>query len=169
MKEDIKSLEDALKAAGIVVLPKARTERSNPYWLKAVCKVSKANGVQSYCLCENKGDGTPLIKRDFGPMSVITSIESVHPYQELEKRFTPKLRSDKEIERYLFKSNVDPKLTASLLSREGKTSEEYGRDRKKIRELIMTVAMKDAILMLEEEARCQKIASYGEGTEQETE
>lgn len=165
--EDKKSLEDALKAAGIVILPKARTERSNPYWLKAVCKVYKANGAYAYCLCENRGDGTPQIKRDFGPMSVILRIESVHPYHELEKRFIPKLRSDREIERYLFKSDIDPKLTQSLLAREGKDGKAIASDRRKIKELIMGVAIKDARLMLEEEARCRKITEYGEGTGKE--
>lgn len=164
--EDKNSLDKALESAGLAVRPKKMTEKSTPYWLKAICRVYKSNGVYSYCLCENV-DGKCVIKRDFGPMAAIVRIEDIFPYEVLEKRFIPKLRTDREIERYLIKSDVPAEQIKVLMSKENKTNEEISADRKTLKEMVMNIAMADAVKMLAEEARCKTISEYGERTDKE--
>lgn len=77
-----KSLQRALNAAACRELPKAVTEEdaSREYWTKAIALVRKRDQSRSYCLVERGADGVIRYKADFGNMSAIYGLVSVHPY-----------------------------------------------------------------------------------------
>ncbi len=85
-----KSLKDALNVARLLELPKQYSGDNEVFWLKAVALVRKRDATQSYCLIEHKADGRILYKKDFGTMSPITGLISIHPYLYLDtQRFSP--------------------------------------------------------------------------------
>lgn len=57
------------------------------FWLKAIALVKRMNGIESYVLAEHRADGYISYVHDFGPLSPIVSLISVHPYMYLEERF----------------------------------------------------------------------------------
>ena len=75
-------LLDALKEIGWPDIPKAIGANYKKRWIKAIVKVRKYNGLESYCIAVNDGDGKPRIIRDFGPTSIIADVISIHPYVE---------------------------------------------------------------------------------------
>lgn len=88
IKED--SLTKALSFVGIPELPKAYREDSGVIWLEALVLVRKMNTTQSYCVAERSSEGKISYKKDFGTMSPILGLVSIHPYKILDKeRFLP--------------------------------------------------------------------------------
>lgn len=85
------SLKDALNAACLQDLPKqCRSDNDDDgFWLKAVVLVKKRDFTQSYCLAERKADGKILYKRDFGTISPIIGLISIHPYIYLDTQMLP--------------------------------------------------------------------------------
>lgn len=86
---DIKeqSLKSALEATACRELPKAYKEGMG-FWIKAIVLVRKRNLTQSYALAERRADGVIRYTKDFGLMSQIVGIVSIHPYIYFdEKRF----------------------------------------------------------------------------------
>lgn len=85
-----KSLKDALNATRLLELPKQYRGENELFWLKAIALVKKRDATQSYCLTEHKADGRILYKKDFGTMSPITGLISIHPYLYLDtQQFCP--------------------------------------------------------------------------------
>ena len=68
-------------------LPKKFSKDSGMFWLKAIVLVKRMNGIESYVLAEQRSDGYISYVHDFGPLSPIVSLISVHPYMYLEERF----------------------------------------------------------------------------------
>lgn len=86
---DIKeqSLKLALEATACRELPKVYKDGSG-FWIKAIVLVRKRNHTQSYVLAERRADGVIRYVKDFGLMSQIEGLVSVHPYVYFdEERF----------------------------------------------------------------------------------
>lgn len=84
------SLSKALSFVGIPELPKAYREGSGDVWLEALVLVRKMNTTQSYCIAERSSEGKITYKKDFGTMSPILGLVSIHPYKILDiERFIP--------------------------------------------------------------------------------
>lgn len=86
---DIKeqSLKLALEATACRELPKAYKDGAG-FWIKAIVLVRKRNQTQSYALAERRADGVIRYVKDFGLMSQIEGLVSVHPYVYFdEERF----------------------------------------------------------------------------------
>ena len=86
---DIKeqSLKLALEATACRELPKVYKDGSG-FWIKAIVLVRKRNQTQSYALAERRADGVIRYVKDFGLMSQIEGLVSVHPYVNFdEERF----------------------------------------------------------------------------------
>ena len=86
---DIKeqSLKLALEATACRELPKVYKDGSG-FWIKAIVLVRKRNHTQSYALAERRADGVIRYVKDFGLMSQIEGLVSVHPYVYFdEERF----------------------------------------------------------------------------------
>lgn len=79
------SLSKALTAIRLPELPKQFRDDDNEYWLEAVVLVRKMDCTQSYALAKRGSDGRISYTADFGRMSPITGLISVHPYVFLDK------------------------------------------------------------------------------------
>ena len=84
------SLSKALSAKRIPDLPKQYREDSGEYWLEAIVLVSKLNMSQSYAVAKRDADGKISYTADFGDISPISGLISIHPYMYLNKeRYMP--------------------------------------------------------------------------------
>ena len=79
------SLSKALSAKGLAELPKQYRDGSDEYWLEAIVLVRKQNLTQSYCLAKRDADGKISYIDDFGMMSPISGLISIHPYLYLDR------------------------------------------------------------------------------------
>ena len=84
------SLSRALSAKRIPDLPKRYREDSGEYWLEAIVLVRKLNMSQSYAVAKRDADGKISYTADFGDISPISGLISIHPYMYLNKeRYMP--------------------------------------------------------------------------------
>ena len=84
------SLSRALSAKRIPDLPKQYREDSGEYWLEAIVLVRKLNMSQSYAVAKRDADGKISYSADFGDISPISGLISIHPYMYLNKeRYMP--------------------------------------------------------------------------------
>lgn len=84
------SLSKALSAKRIPDLPKQYREDSAEYWLEAIVLVRKLNMSQSYAVAKRDADGKISYTADFGDISPISGLISIHPYMYLNKeRYMP--------------------------------------------------------------------------------
>lgn len=79
------SLSKALSAKGLTELPKQYRDDCGEFWLEAVVLVRKQNLTQSYCLAKRDADGKISYVADYGMMSPISGLISIHPYMYLDK------------------------------------------------------------------------------------
>lgn len=79
------SLSKALSSKGLAELPKQYRDGSDEYWLEAIVLVRKQNLTQSYCLAKRDADGKISYTDDFGMMSPISGLISIHPYLYLDR------------------------------------------------------------------------------------
>lgn len=79
------SLSKALSAKGLTELPKQYRDDCGEFWLEAVVLVRKQNLTQSYCLAKRDADGKISYIADYGMMSPISGLISIHPYMYLDK------------------------------------------------------------------------------------
>ncbi len=84
IKED--SLKRALTAKRLSELPKQFREDSGEYWLEAIILTRKRDGSQSYVAGKRGADKKIIYTSDFGTMSPIAALLSVHPYLYLDKK-----------------------------------------------------------------------------------
>lgn len=80
------SLKKALIATRLLELPKQFREDSNEYWLEAVILTKKRDGSHSYAIGRRDASGKICYMADYGSMSQIIGLVSVHPYFYLNKR-----------------------------------------------------------------------------------
>lgn len=84
-----KSLRQALECSGCLELPKSKNNDDNGFWIRAIVLVRKLNCTSNYALAERRGDGCIIYTRDFGDMSPIIGLLSIHPYLFLDERLIP--------------------------------------------------------------------------------
>lgn len=84
---DIKeeSLKKALTAVRIPELPKQFREEYGEHWLEAIVLVKKRDGSLSYAVADRATDGKIRYKADYGTMSQIAGLVSIHPYTYLDR------------------------------------------------------------------------------------
>lgn len=92
-----KSLIDALAFCDLRDLPK-EWDNENVYLL-SVALVKKADGSKSYVAMKKDINGNDKIVKDFGNISAIREIESIHPYMYLDARFVPDFKTNAKTER----------------------------------------------------------------------
>lgn len=83
IKED--SLKRALTEKLLSELPKQFREDSGEYWLEAIILTRKRDGSKSYVAGKRNADGKIIYTTDYGTMSPIAALISVHPYIYLNK------------------------------------------------------------------------------------
>lgn len=155
-------LLEALKEIGWPDLPKAIGKNYNKKWIKAIVKVRKYSGAESYCLAVNDGNDKPKIIRDFGPTAIIAELLSIHPYEETDKNIIPRFTSDEQVLRYLTKSDFKAEEIAPLLSKDSKTPEQVEADRAQLKSYIEQVAIKQARFLSDADADAEKLAAMAD-------
>lgn len=80
------SLKRALTAIRLSELPKQFREDSGEYWLEAIILTRKRDGSQSYVAGKRGADGKIVYTADYGTMSPIAGLISVHPFLYLDKK-----------------------------------------------------------------------------------
>ena len=72
-------------------------------YVRAIAKVKKANNHETMCVIVNNGEGKPIIKKDFGSISMIKEIVEIYPLSVLENESIPDFRKKKDIVAFLVK------------------------------------------------------------------
>lgn len=156
-------LLDTLKAIGWPDLPQPIGAGYKKTWIKAVVKVRKYSGVESYCLAVNDGGGNPRIIRDFGPTAIIAEVLSIHPYEETaSQRIIPRFVSDEQRVKYLRKFGYKAAEIAALLSTENKTPEQIEANRAQVNSFIEQAALKQAKALSDIEEESKELRSIAD-------
>lgn len=79
------SLSKALTAKMLPDLPKQYRDDCGEFWLEAIVLVRKLNMSQSYAVAKRDADGKISYTADFGDVSPISGLISIHPYMYLNK------------------------------------------------------------------------------------
>lgn len=146
---------EAMRYANIKCMPLNIKDRQGCWWIKALGIVRKVNMLRSYAILEQDVDGIK-IKHLFGSQAQVVAIEEIFPYEEMERRFIPKLKSDEDTVRFLYREYQDEEGLRALLSSEGKTIEEVKRDRQTIRNLVLRLAIKYGKETVTDESRYRR-------------
>lgn len=93
------TLTAALQFTGCTELPAALKE--GDIYVRAIAKVKKANNHETMCVIVNDGTGKPIIKKDFGSISMIKEIVEIYPLSVLENDSIPDFRKKKDIVSFL--------------------------------------------------------------------
>ena len=93
------TLTAVLQFTGCTELPAALKE--GDIYVRAIAKVKKANNHETMCVIVNDGEGNPIIKKDFGSISMIKEILEIYPLSVLESDSIPDFRSKKNIVSFL--------------------------------------------------------------------
>ena len=93
------SLTAVLQFTGCTALPAALKE--GDIYVRAIAKVKKANNHETMCVIVNDGTGKPIIKKDFGSISMIKEIVEIYPLSVLESDSIPDFRKKKDIVSFL--------------------------------------------------------------------
>ena len=88
-----------LQFTGCTELPAALKE--GDIYVRAIAKVKKANNHETMCVIVNDGTGKPIIKKDFGSISMIKEIVEIYPLSVLESDSIPDFRKKKDIVSFL--------------------------------------------------------------------
>ena len=88
-----------LQFTGCTELPAALKE--GDIYVRAIAKVKKANNHETMCVIVNDGTGNPIIKKDFGSISMIKEIVEIYPLSVLESDSIPDFRKKKDIVSFL--------------------------------------------------------------------
>ena len=93
------TLTAVLQFTGCTELPAALKE--GDIYVRAIAKVKKANNHETMCVIVNDGAGNPIIKKDFGSISMIKEIVEIYPLSVLESDSIPDFRKKKDIVSFL--------------------------------------------------------------------
>ena len=75
------TLTAVLQFTGCTELPASLKE--GDIYVRAIAKVKKANNHETMCVIVNDGTGKPIIKKDFGSISMIKEIVEIYPLSVL--------------------------------------------------------------------------------------
>ena len=93
------TLTAVLQLTGCTELPSAL--KDGDIYVRAIAKVKKANNHETMCVIVNDGTGNPIIKKDFGSISMIKEIVEIYPLSVLESDSIPDFRKKKDIVSFL--------------------------------------------------------------------
>lgn len=116
------TLTAVLQFTGCTELPAALKE--GDIYVRAIAKVKKANNHETMCVIVNDGTGNPIIKKDFGSISMIKEIVEIYPLSVLESDSIPYFRKKKDIVNFL----VNLGETESDVERLASSKEEKDKD-----------------------------------------
>ena len=117
------TLTAVLQFTGCTELPAALKE--GDIYVRAIAKVKKANNHETMCVIVNDGTGNPIIKKDFGSISMIKEIVEIYPLSVLESDSIPYFRKKKDIVNFLVnlgENESDVERLASSKEEEDKAS-----------------------------------------------
>ena len=117
------TLTAVLQFTGCTELPAALKE--GDIYVRAIAKVKKANNHETMCVIVNDGTGNPIIKKDFGSISMIKEIVEIYPLSVLESDSIPYFRKKKDIVNFLVnlgETESDVERLASSKEEEDKSS-----------------------------------------------
>jgi hypothetical protein len=100
-----KTLLDALSFVSLRTLPTKAEEDDN--YLSAIVEVVKVDGTTSYALQKTRDDLTKYIAKDFGTISTIKEIVSIHPFEFLKEKYVFNGTTKEEKIQYLKKMYKD--------------------------------------------------------------
>lgn len=100
-----KTLLDALSFVSLRTLPTKAEEDDN--YLSAIVEVVKVDGTTSYALQKTREDLTKYIAKDFGTISTIKEIVSIHPFEFLKEKYVFSGTTKEEEIQYLKKMYKD--------------------------------------------------------------
>lgn len=165
------SMIAALNYVGYSELPPAFVQGSKKIWLNAILKVTKSDGTVSYCIADNRNGDIPWITKDFGTAAIIKKIDEIYPYTYMNQRNMPNLRSPNDCIEYLSHHGHDEDEIRELLSNVSEDGEEKAKekaieDKKKVKELIIKNAIKDALRLKDFYRVIQD--TYSNGQEEES-
>ena len=116
------TLTAVLQFTGCTELPAALKE--GDIYVRAIAKVKKDNNHETMCVIVNDGTGNPIIKKDFGSISMIKEIVEIYPLSVLESDSIPNFRKKKDIVNFL----VNRGETESDVERLASSKEEEDKD-----------------------------------------
>lgn len=93
------TLTAVLQFTGCTELPAVLKE--GDIYVRAIAKVKKANNHETMCVIVNDGEGNPIIKKDFGSISMIKEIVEIYPLSVLESDSIPDFRKKKDVVSFL--------------------------------------------------------------------
>lgn len=117
------TLTAVLQFTGCTELPAALKE--GDIYVRAIAKVKKANNHETMCVIVNDGTGNPIIKKDFGSISMIKDIVEIYPLSVLESDSIPYFRKKKDIVNFLVRlgeTESDVERLASSKEEEDKSA-----------------------------------------------
>ena len=103
-----------LQFTGCTELPAALKE--GDIYVRAIAKVKKANNHETMCVIVNDGTGNPIIKKDFGSISMIKEIVEIYPLSVLESDSIPYFRKKKDIVNFLVRLGETESYVEKLAS-----------------------------------------------------
>lgn len=113
--------------------------KKNDIWVRAIAKVKKANNHETMCLVENDGEGNPLIKKDFGSLSMIVSVEEIYPLSLLRSNMLPDFRKKKDLGIFLKQHGYESESVDALV--ESKEEE----DKATLKKLVIKICVKNQL------------------------
>lgn len=108
------TLTAVLQFTGCTELPAALKE--GDIYVRAIAKVKKANNHETMCVIVNDGTGNPIIKKDFGSISMIKEIVEIYPLSVLESDSIPYFRKKKDIVNFLVRLGETESYVEKLAS-----------------------------------------------------
>ena len=108
------TLTAVLQFTGCTELPSALKE--GDIYVRAIAKVKKANNHETMCVIVNDGTGNPIIKKDFGSISMIKEIVEIYPLSVLESDSIPYFRKKKDIVNFLVRLGETESCVEKLAS-----------------------------------------------------
>lgn len=113
--------------------------KKNEIWVRAIAKVKKANNHETMCLVENDGEGNPIIKKDFGSLSIISSFEEIYPLSLLSSNMLPDFRKKKDLGLFLKQHGYNPDEVDALV--ESKEDE----DKATLKRLVIKICVQNQL------------------------
>lgn len=113
--------------------------KKNDVWVTAIAKVKKANNHETMCIVENDGEGNPIIKKDFGSLSVIISVIEIYPLTLLDANMMPDFRKKKDLGEFLKRNRIHAEYVDRLV--ESKDDE----DKAMLKKLVIKTCIKNQL------------------------
>ena len=108
-----KSLIDALSYCHLRELPQ-EASKYDGIWIRAIAYVTKADTTKSYVLMDKAANGSHRIIKDFGTISNIVNVRSIHPLQFVSEDSLPIFKGSNKQERIDWLTNNGVKIDCEL-------------------------------------------------------